>query len=96
MVLVCAPLMLAYRFVTPGSALFFVGMAAGFILPLASYGPSLALIQGLTPASMRSTITGSTMMLINVFAIAIGNVAVGAVSDRMTATGSTVGLTIAW
>ena len=95
MVLVCAPLMLAYRFVTPGSALFFVGMAAGFILPLASYGPSLALIQGLTPASMRSTITGSTMTLINVFAIAIGNVAVGAVSDRMTATGSTVGLTIA-
>lgn len=95
MVLVCAPLMLMYRFAAPGSALFFVGMCAGFILPLASYGPANALIQGLTPVSMRSTITGATMMLINVFAIAIGNLAVGAVSDRLTAQGSSLGLTTA-
>lgn len=95
MVLVFAPLMLAYRFATPGSALFFMGMCAGFILPLASYGPANALIQALTPASMRSTITGATMMLINVFAIAIGNLAVGALSDRLTSGGSAVGLTTA-
>lgn len=93
MVLVCAPLMLAYRFATPGSALFFVGMCAGFFLPLATYGPSNALIQALTPVNMRSTITGATMMLINVFAIAIGNVLVGAVSDRLAANGSGVALT---
>lgn len=95
MVLVFAPLMLVYRFATPGSALFFIGMIAGFILPLASYGPANALIQALTPTSMRSTITGATMMFINVFAIAIGNLAVGAISDRMTAGGSAVGLTTA-
>lgn len=93
MVLVCAPLMLAYRFATPGSALFYVGMCAGFLLPLANYGPANALIQALTPVKMRSTITGVTMMLINVFAIAIGNVAVGAVSDRMVVNGSSVALT---
>lgn len=95
MVLVFAPLMLLYRFATPGSALFFVGMVAGFILPLASYGPANALIQALTPVSMRSTITGATMMFINVFAIAIGNIAVGAVSDRLTAIGTNVGLSTA-
>jgi predicted MFS family arabinose efflux permease len=95
MVLVFAPLMLVYRFATPGSALFFVGMCAGFILPLASYGPANALIQALTPVNMRSTITGATMMFINVFAIAIGNLAVGAVSDRLTAGGSSIGLTTA-
>jgi predicted MFS family arabinose efflux permease len=93
MVLVFAPLMLAYRFATPGTALFWVGMCAGFILPLAVYGPANALIQALTPVSMRSTITGAVMMLINVFAIAIGNLAVGAVSDRLAANGSTVALT---
>ncbi|MFO1285823.1 MAG: 3-keto-5-aminohexanoate cleavage protein [Rubrivivax sp.] len=49
-----------------------VGLCAGFFLPLATYGPSLALVQGLTPAAMRSTVTGFTMLLINVFAIAIG------------------------
>jgi hypothetical protein len=69
-------------------------MCAGFFLPLATYGPSLALIQGLTPNKMRSTVTGFTMLLINVFAVAIGNVMVGTVSDRMTAAGSTNALTL--
>lgn len=93
LILICGPLMAAYRFAAPGSALFYVGMCAGFFLPLATYGPSLALIQGLTPDAMRSTITGITMLLINVFAIAIGNLMVGAVSDRMAAAGSGRALT---
>lgn len=64
-----------------------------FFLPLATYGPSLALIQGLTPDAMRSTVTGMTMLLINVFAIAIGNLVVGGVSDRMSAAGAGHALT---
>jgi predicted MFS family arabinose efflux permease len=93
LVLICGPLMIAYRLAPPGSVLFYVGMCAGFFLPLATYGPALALIQGLTPNHMRSTVTGFTMLAINVLAIAFGNVAVGAVSDRMTAAGSTNVLT---
>lgn len=88
LILVCGPLMVAYRFAEAGSALFYIGMCAGFFLPLATYGPSLALIQGLTPDSMRSTVTGITMLLINIFAIAIGNLVVGGISDRMTAAGA--------
>ncbi|WP_431275045.1 hypothetical protein ACQ858_01120 [Variovorax ureilyticus] len=42
---------------------------------------------------MRSTVTGVTMLLINVFAIAVGNLVVGAVSDRMSAAGSGHALT---
>ncbi len=49
LVALCGPLMIAYRFAPTGSALFYVGMCAGFFLPLAAYGPALALIQGLTP-----------------------------------------------
>jgi len=90
---VCGPLMIAYRFAPAGSMLFYVGMCAGFFLPLATYGPANALIQGLTPMRMRSTVTGLTMMLINVFAIAIGNLAVGALSDRLEAAGSPQPLT---
>ena len=93
MVAVCAPLMLMYRFAAPGSALFYIGMCAGFFLPLASYGPSTALVQALTPAPMRSTLIGATMMLINLFAIAIGNLAVGAASDVLTRHGSNFALT---
>ena len=93
LVLVCAPLMLASRFAGPGSALLYVGLSASFFLPLAAYGPSIALIQGLTPDAMRSTITGVTMLLINVFAIAIGNLTAGAVSDHLAAAGSPHALT---
>ena len=94
LVALCGPLMLAYRFAAPGSALFYVGMCAGFLLPLAMYGPALALIQGLTPNRMRSTVTGFTMLLINVFAIAAGNAAVGALSDRLAAAGFSAPLTL--
>jgi predicted MFS family arabinose efflux permease len=94
LIALCGPLMIAYRFAPAGSALFYIGMCAGFFLPLATYGPSLALIQGLTPNKMRSTVTGFTMLLINVFAVAIGNVMVGTVSDRMTAAGSANALTL--
>lgn len=93
LVVVCGPLMLAYRFAEPGSALFYTGMCAGFFLPLAMYGPALALIQGLTPVQMRSSVAGATMLLINVFAIAIGNAVAGAASDRLAAAGSTHALT---
>jgi hypothetical protein len=85
LVALCGPLMVAYRFALAGSALFYAGMCTGFFLPLGTYGPANALIQGLTPDRMRSTVTGLTMMLINVFAIAIGNLAVGAFGARLTA-----------
>ena len=93
LVALCGPLMVASRFASAGSALFYVGLCASFFLPLALYGPALALIQGLTPSRMRSTVTGVTMLAINVFAIAIGNLAAGAASDRLAAAGSASPLT---
>jgi Na+/melibiose symporter-like transporter len=42
---------------------------------------------------MRSTVTGMTMLLINVFAIAIGNLVVGGISDRLAAGGAGHALT---
>lgn len=91
-VLLLAPLMLSYRFSEPGTPLFYAGMCAGFFLPLAVYGPCLTLFQNLAPASMRSTVVGVVMLLLNVVAIAIGNLAVGGISDRLTKAGSTQGL----
>ncbi|WP_321930933.1 MFS transporter [Paraburkholderia guartelaensis] len=87
LVAVCGPLMIAYRFAPAGSMLFYAGMCAGAFLPLALYGPSIAVIQGSVPARMRSTITGLTMTLINLFAIALGNFVAGALSDRLANTG---------
>lgn len=94
LIAVCGPLMVMSRLVAADSPLLLVGLCAGFFLPLATYGPSLALVQGLTPAAMRSTVTGFTMLLINVFAIAIGNVLAGAASDRLAGSGAGNALTL--
>lgn len=93
LVALCGPLMVASRFAPAGSALFYVGLCAGFFLPLALYGPALALIQGLTPPAMRSTVTGFTMLSINVVAIALGNGVLGAISDRLAQAGAAQPLT---
>jgi len=95
LVLLCGPLMLAGRFAPAGSPWLFIGLCAGFFLPLALYGPANAVIQSLVPVQMRSTITGVAMLLINVFAIAIGNLGVGAISDWLSTAGSSAPLTAA-
>jgi predicted MFS family arabinose efflux permease len=94
LVALCTPLMIAARFAPAASGLFYLGVCASFFLPLALYGPALAVIQGLTPPQMRSTVTGVTMLLINVLAIAIGNLVAGAVSDHLAAAGSASPLTL--
>ncbi|TDN67354.1 MFS transporter [Paraburkholderia sp. BL10I2N1] len=93
LVVLCAPMMLAYRFVPAGSPLFYIGMCAGFFLPLAVYGPAAAAITSMAPQKMRSTIFGFTMLSINVFAFAIGNVVVGMVADHFIKAGASAPLT---
>ncbi|MFM0167605.1 MFS transporter [Paraburkholderia sediminicola] len=93
LVVICAPLMLAYRFAPAGSPLFYIGMCAGFFLPLAVYGPGMTALANMTPQKMRSTVTGFTMLSINVFALAIGTVAVGMAADHFIKAGVTAPLT---
>ncbi len=88
LIAVCGPLMIGARLGEADSVLFYIGLCAGFFLPLATYGPALALIQGGMPGQMRSTVTGLTMLLLNVLAIAIGNLGAGVAIDRIGAAGA--------
>lgn len=89
----CTPLMAAYRYAPAGSPLFYAGMCASFFLPLALYGPANGIILGLTPPHLRATVSGFTMLAINVFAIALGNMALGAASDYLARAGYRAPLT---
>ncbi|MCC8966249.1 MFS transporter [Bradyrhizobium sp. Pear76] len=89
----CAGPMLAYRFAAPGSWAFYVGMCTGFFLPLACYGSANAGIMSMVPSQTRSTVAGFTMLSINVFAIALGNLAAGRAVDVLTARGVSAPLT---
>ncbi|MDM0019249.1 MFS transporter [Variovorax saccharolyticus] len=89
----CAVPMIAYRFVAPGSWLFYLGMCAGFFLPLGSYGPANAAIMGMVPPQTRSTVSGFTMLCINILAIAVANLVAGRAVDVLIAQGVSSPLT---
>ncbi len=93
MVVLAGPLMIAYRLVTPGSPIFYVGMCAGFCLPLATYSPANTFVQNRTPPQISSTITGITMLAVNILVYALGNFAAGKVSDALKLAGVTTPLT---
>jgi len=88
------PLILLHMFVEPGGALFYVGMAANFFLPLSMCGSTLAIIRSELPARMQATAVGLTILGINVFAIAFGSLAAGATSDWLTQAGQGNPLTV--
>ncbi len=92
-VALCAVPMIAYRFAAPDSPLFYVGMCAGIFLPLALYGPYNAAAMSLVTDDVRSTISGFSMLSINLFAITIGNLAAGWAVDTLKAQGVTSPLT---
>jgi predicted MFS family arabinose efflux permease len=81
------PLVVAYRIGLPGTPLFYAGMCATFFLPLAAYGPGVSLIQGMVPNHMRSTVTGFTMLALNMIANALGNLFAGKAVDMLTQAG---------
>ncbi|KVG31352.1 MFS transporter [Burkholderia diffusa] len=93
LVALCAVPMVAYRFASPDSPFFYIGMCAGFFLPLALYGPVSAATMSMVPAKMRSTVTGFMMLSINVVAIAIGNFSAGLAIDFFSRRGAPFPLT---
>ena len=94
LVAVCGPLIILHMFVEPGSALFYLGMAASFFLPLATCGGALAIIQGGVSVRMRATVAGVTIFGISFIAIAFGNLAAGAASDWLAQAGHRNPLTV--
>lgn len=89
-----APFIVAFRFAEPGSPLFYAGMAAGILFFSSFYGPSFAVLQSAAPARLRASATGLAMLLVNVVALGLGGLAIGAVSDVLKAQGRPDVLTV--
>ncbi|WP_221178635.1 MFS transporter [Pseudomonas brassicacearum] len=87
LMLVCAPFMIAYRLVPGDSPLFYVGMAVGIFMLMSLYGSATTAIQGAVPVRMRSTVMGCSMLLLNLFSVALGTFFVGWISDALTVAG---------
>ena len=85
--IVLAPLNLAYRLVDPASALFWLGVFIGFFQLGCFYGPTFSTVQELVPPQIRATVVALYILLLNMAGVAIGVSAAGWYVDRLMAAG---------
>ena len=93
-VAILSPLIIAFRLAAPGTWLFQAGMVAGIVFFSAFYGPAFAIMQSAAPPRLRASATGLAMLLVNVLALGLGSLLIGAASDLLLANGKKNALTI--
>ena len=76
-----APLVLAYRLVSPDSLLFLAGMVASVLFLTAAYGPIFSVIETELPKHLVASSTGLAMLAINLIVVGSVSFAIGAGSQ---------------
>jgi predicted MFS family arabinose efflux permease len=87
--LVLAPINLAYRLVDPGTFLFWAGVFAGFFQLGCFYGPTFATVQELVSPQIRATVVAFYILLLNMVGVAIGVSLAGIYIDYLLSEGAT-------
>jgi MFS family permease len=85
------PFAFAYRLADPSSAWFWIGMTLGSVQLGMFYGPTFSSVQELVPPTIRATVVGFYIMVLNVVGLGIGNTGAGMLVDRVKAAGGTDG-----
>jgi MFS family permease len=86
--MVLAPVNIAYRLVDPDSLWFWIGVFTGFFTLGCFYGPTFSTVQELVPPQIRATVVALYLLLLNMAGIAIGVTAAGVYVDWLIARGS--------
>ena len=92
--LLITPLMVSYRFVSPDSPFFYIGMSAGFVAFIAFYGPVFSTVQDLSPSNLRGVTTAVLLLLCNMVGLGLGAVMTGVLSDIYKSNGVAEPLTL--
>ena len=87
LMLCITPLLISFRFVSPSSSLFYIGMAAGMFSVSSFYGPAFSTVQDLTPVRLRGVMTGLLLVACNLLGLGIGALMTGILSDVFSANG---------
>jgi MFS family permease len=85
--LVLAPLQIAYRLVPPDSVFFYLGIFFGFFGLGAFYGPTFATVQELAPPQIRATVVAFYILMLNLIGLGGGITLGGVVIDVLQARG---------
>ena len=85
--LLLAPINIAYRIVDPASLWFWVGVFTGFFQLGTFYGPTFATVQELVPPQIRATLVAFYILLLNFVGLGFGITAGGIAIDAFAAAG---------
>jgi MFS family permease len=85
--LLLAPINIAYRLVDPDSLWFWVGVFTGFFQLGAFYGPTFSTVQELVPPQIRGTLVGFYILMLNFIGLGVGVTVGGLVIDSFAAAG---------
>jgi MFS transporter, Spinster family, sphingosine-1-phosphate transporter len=86
--LLLAPINVAYRLVDPASAWFWIGVFMGFFQLGCFYGPTFSTVQELVPPQIRATVVAFYILLLNFVGLGIGITAGGFTIDLLAAMGN--------
>ncbi len=86
--LLLAPVNIAYRLVPPDTIWFWLGVFVGFFQLGCFYGPTFSTVQELVPPQIRATVVALYILLLNMAGVAIGVSAAGVYVDWLIARGS--------
>ena len=85
--LVLAPINVAYRLVPPDSIWFWIGVFVGYFQLGCFYGPTFASVQELVPPQIRATVVAFYILMLNLVGLGFGITAGGFCIDWMQASG---------
>lgn len=85
--LILAPVNVAYRLVDPDSVWLWIGLFAGFFQIGAFYGPTFSTVQELVPPQIRGTAVGFYLLMLNFIGLGVGISLGGVVIDLYEAAG---------
>jgi MFS transporter, Spinster family, sphingosine-1-phosphate transporter len=88
LLLLFAPLNIAFRLVSPDSPILYLGIALGVFQLAAFYGPTFSTVQQLAPANGRATITALYILGLNAIGLGIGITITGLLVDMLRSGGS--------
>lgn len=82
-----APVAAVYRFLEPGTPVFYAAAVVGSISIMLPFGPIVASASELAPSRTRATVIALTILVMALFGTAAGNAFAGWLSDLLTRSG---------
>ena len=85
--LVTLPIGIFYRFVEPGTTIFWIGIVIGYFQLGCFFGPTFSTVQELVPDNIKATVVSFYILTLNLIGLTIGSLGGGFCADLLRSSG---------